>query len=570
MGIETEPTTASPTTAEPEQSALQRVQAADALLNEAVDTQLATDLAAEPVYESSEDRPITRNVFEFTPDPFLLNAVDMDYQLPPERAPHPMEGQVMTEVGASFNEALKLNPSLGKYWQPMPEEGPAKAFTYWEAAKNAMHRESFARNSMRWADQIFSERDRNAIDERAIWDARDELTHGISSLYHDDILGQPTWDLAVSESKEIRHRQEMILREQATGLGTSLLGDITGFVLAPSNIIPGFGIMKGITALRGVKMLAGSKILHPTTKTQRINSMFLAGGLEETLRAHPRYMTDVTYSSTEHLTAIAMNAAFTGLLPVVFGHAAREIGSMAEVGYAVRDTLNHWGVDVAFRQVMKTPGNIVRGGFKDVGDVVRATRQEAKDHVADKFKTINVHTRAVELREELEVSVAGDAPDAQGMLNWANARLDEIGEAARKRIHSTAGSGRMTEADIGVSSAEAIQGAPLTKNQYMEIAKDNAFLPERGNAIDAASAEQSKALRRAAYQAALNARDTRGAAQILRMYKNAKPKGEINTVNPNSVDTPELRRAATDAQIDEAIAKAKARLQTTYDNAVVC
>lgn len=471
----------------------------------------------------------------------------------PNRNPHPMEGREATQYGQDFNRALEASPEMRSYWTPEPEHQTenSMARAIWESAK----RDSFIGNIARWADQQIAETERNTVDEDLIWGAKEELTHNISPEYHSEILNAPTMGLALREANRIRHREEQIRREHHQSIGKTLVADIAGFIIDPTNLLPGYGMLKGVQLARRMNAITALQTLQRSSKMTQMGVLTAAGAFEEAIRMAPRWASDPTYETNNYMEGIVMSAAFSGLLPAAFGGikagARRGADILPNALNDINATLHAYGVDVGVRQAMRFPGQLKETGFKDPGTALRKSKELAQDAVDVKVKEVNARTNTRQFNDSLAEDMAGDAPSNNKMVGWMEDQLDRAGDAALSRakikLHRA---GVATTATMGAAAL----GGPLAGIATAALFANKDYL-----AIAAKVAIRKKNIRRAGYDAAITAGDTKRATEILREAR--QPKGQTDVAMTIEV---------VEEQILSAVDKAKVKLRTINEQSRVC
>ena len=454
-----------------------------------------------------------------------------------------------------YNSAIRANPALRKTWIDHEQNEMTEGFSFPEAVWNSIIRDSFIGNSYRVLDQTIEELNRTDKHAVAIWDARETLTVGISPQYHDDILNAPTIDLAIRESQRIRNREIKLKKEYNTHMGKSLVADIAGFMLDPSNLLPGYGMLKTYNLATRTKALGALQNIAASSKAQQMSTLAAAGAFEEAIRMAPRYASDPTFEVNNYMEGIAMSAAFSGLLPLVFGGIGSGVGRLTEIlPNAANDigAISHaYGMDVGVRQAMRFPGKLKETGFKDPGTALRKSKEAAQDAVNTKVKEVNARTNTRQFNDALTQDMAGDAPSNNKIVSWIDDQLDKAGNTALDRA-------KLKLRRAGVSTAATL-GAAAVGGPLAGITTAALFANKDYLAIAAKVAIRKKNIRRAGYDAAITAGDTKRATDILRETRQSKGQTDIAM----TIDVVE-------EQIASAVDKAKVKLRTINEQSRVC
>ena len=490
-----------------------------------------------------EDRPI--------PDTFVMDqsqdilARKETFELEPQRQERaPIRGD--TKHAKEFNEALKYSPSMRRDWTPEPEWTSGN--TFGQAVWNSMKRDSFIGNSGRLLDQKIAETQRNSVDENLIWDSREALLDGISPQYHAEILNAPTFGLARRESSRVRSREQAIKREHNTHMGKTLAADIAGFILDPTNLLPGYGILKGIALAKRTSSLSVLQGIAASSKGRQMADFAAIGAFEEAIRMAPRYASDPTFEVNEYMEGIAMSAAFSGLLPIAFSGIRGGINKLPALHDDIQKHLHTWGMDVGVRQAMRFPGQLKETGFKDPGTALRKAKEIAQDAVNKKVKEFNKTTERRKVNDAIREDFKGETPTNNKFMEWAESKLDTVGDVAIKRSK--------LKVKILAQATAATTVGGVVAGPVGAIAAAALFSNRDYIALGARLALRKRKQRRIAYNAAVAAGDDTAAAAILRSAK----------TKPTVADTVEELNTAILQSVD----RAKTKLRELNEKAKVC
>ena len=482
-------------------------------------------------------------VMDQSPD--IIGAIT-ERTVAPDRDPHPMEGRTATKYGEDFNRALAVSPRMRAHWTPEIEHKTENSFAraVWESAK----RDSFIGNTTRWMDQVIQEGMRTQEDEDLIWGAREELTHNISAEYHDAILDAPTFGLALREADRVRHREEQIRREHHQSVGKTLAADLAGFIIDPTNLLPGYGMLKGVSVARRMSAISTLKGVAASSKGRQMAALATAGAFEEAIRMAPRYASDPTYETNNYMEGIAMSAAFSGLMPLAFRGFSSGIGRLPDLSNDINMSLHSWGADVGVRQAMRFPGEFKKTGFRDPGTALRKSKELAQDNVNRKVKELNKTAERRKVNEALKGDLAGENPSNSKLMEWMDRKFDQAGDIAIERLRVKA---KRHAVATGATAAATVAGGPVAGLTTAVLFANRDYL-----AVAAKLAIRRRNLRRVAYDTAITNGDQKAAAQILR---DARTKATLaETVDDLS------------AMITESVDKAKAKIKDINTKARVC
>lgn len=388
-------------------------------------------------------------------------------------------------------------------------EGTESKIPLSQSIKDSIVRNSFIGNSLRVMDQTLAELERNKIDQLAIWDDRERLLYGVSEVYWEDILSAPTYALAERESERIRGAEGRRLRQQKQTFGKSLVADMVGFVVDPSNFIPGYGMLKGVQYASRMRALTdvGAGFARSTRGAQ-IAALAAAGGFEEAIRMSPRYISDPTFEVNEYMTDIAMSAAMSGLLPVAFSGLKKGVLGLPNAASDVRAHLHEWGADVGARQVLRFPGELRRAGIRNPGEAVQRSRAAAQDAVNRNFHEANARQNTRQFRNAVDEDLSADVPDVQNVGGFFDNYFRRVGDRAEETLKLRAKIARNVSVagiagGVVAGPVGAVVGAGLMSNkEYLIVA--------------ARLAKNLRKQRRHEYDRALATGDTRRAISIIR------------------------------------------------------
>ena len=514
----------------------------------------------EAFLDAMDERPTTVNVekdhsppapsplkMDQSPD-ILMNI--REREVPPQ-LPHSMEGKTDTPYGRDYQFALEVSPSLrNEHIEYEHTTENSLGVAIWESMK----RDSFIGNVTRWIDNVSAEMHRNRADEKRIWDYKDELTHGISPEYHRDIVTAPTWELAIRESQRIRHREEQLKREYNQSFGKSLVADALGFMLDPSNLLPGYGMLKGVQLANRASTMSTLGRFAQSTKMQKMGSLAAAGAFEEAVRMAPRYASDPTFEANEYYAGIAMSAAMSGLMPAAFSVGRSGVGRLAnkipEAAADIRNSMHAHGVDVAVRQAMSFPSALKETGFKDPGTALRKSKEAAQDKVSQKVNELNARSGQKEFEATIKDDLSGESPTTSKAVQWMESKIDQAGDAAIERMKLKAK--RTAQGGAAVAAGTVVAG-PLGGVAAATLFANRDWIQLAGKA-----AVRARNKRRLAYDAAISAGDKEGAARILREAR--------TTPRATAEQTLEIAQE----EVASAVENAKKRIREIHNRARAC
>ena len=480
--------------------------------------------------------------------PYIFQGLQ-EREVQPDRPPHPLtDVATKTRYGQNMQKALAVSPRMRRHWTPTPEHTTQNGFLegIWESAK----RDSFIGNTARWIDQIANNAQRNFADQKLIYDNREELLHGISPEYHEAILNAGTFDLAVRESQRIRHREDQIKREYNQSIGKSLVSDLMGFMIDPTNLLPGYGMLKGVSVARRMNALGTIKNVAASSKMQQVGALTAAGAFEEAIRMAPRFASDPTFEANNYMEGIAMSAAFSGFLPVAIGGVRRGIDIAPDAYADIKNHLHAWGVDVGVRQAMRFPSELKQTGFKDPGTALRKSKEFAQDRVGQNVHEVNARNMKKEVDQKTK-DLKGETPNSSGVVDSALDMFDRAGDAAIGRVKVKLKRGAQATAATAVTAAVA---GPVPAAIVAGMFANRDYL-----AIALKAGVKAKRSRRAAYDLAKSTGDEAKAAEILREARQTGGK-------PTAAQTAE----AAQEMILDAVEKAKIKIRDIHAKASTC
>jgi len=497
-----------------------------------------------------DPNPITKgdlpDTFVMDQSKEVLSGIEFKEVAPPREELTSIQGS--TRYAEDFNEALKYSPSMRKDWTPEPEWTSGN--TFGQALWNSMKRDSWLGNIGRLTDQAIAGTQQSEINDGLIWDNQEALVHGISPIYHDDILQAPTFGLAKRESNRIRLREAALKREHNTHIGKTIAADMAGFFLDPTNLIPGYGIVKGIALAKRMSSIAVLRGVAASSKGRQMAGFATVGAFEEAIRMAPRYASDPTFETMEYMENIAMSAAFSGILPAVFGGVQAGLRKLPALNDDMQRNLHSWGVDVGVRQAMRFPGELKETGFADPGTAARKAKEKAQDSVDAKVKEFNKTAEKKKAKEAIDEDMSGETPSNEKLMGWMEEKLDQAGDAAIKRLKHKLK--RTVASAAGVAVATGIAG-PIGGVVAAAFFTNKDYL-----AAGLKLALKHKKERRVAYDAAVSAGDHEAAAEILKgARKQKKP-------------TPEETVDEMEVNIRESVEEAKRKLRAANEKAWAC
>ncbi|MCP4851296.1 MAG: hypothetical protein GY900_06135, partial [Actinomycetia bacterium] len=322
--------------------------------------------------------------------------------------------------------SLNRKTHAEQYYFPAVEDAP----TWGESALWSMEEMSVARNIMAWTGRSIEKSRREAFDEEELEEEAARIEANLSDLLY-GIIGDdarmaiqyaPTLKEAQRQSTWIRKQQQRIAAREHEPWFQAMVGGVAGFVLDPTNLVPGMALAKtGTMAMRtAMAARAMSKAGHKTQLAARVGGWSALGTTEELVRNIPRTQVDALYSTDQYIMDAVFAGAFGGALPMLaptFRVAGRGIGATAGL---VADAGHALGADVAFR----TAANMTRRASKahperaadvppppvTVGDKVRAAKAAATRTVAERLRSFRRYKADAPIREGVAAG-AGDAID---------------------------------------------------------------------------------------------------------------------------------------------------------------
>lgn len=466
-----------------------------------------------------------------------------------------------TKYGKDVLAALAISPAMRNFWVDTSKYEVEVG--WFRAIRDAGDRDSFYQQGSRWIAQLAAEADESPEETAKILQNKDGLTDGIPQEYWKHILGMGSFEVAEAESIAIRHRLEMQEREATMGTAKMLGASLGGYITSPSNFIPAITLFKTIQGVdRAARLVRGASRARKYGRipgqplaysapynldaVSRTAGLAAFGGTEEAIRLSPRMMADPTYTREEYMMSILGNAVFTGMMPAWFAgfKKAKPMVKerMADLGAAVDDKANKWGLDVHVRQAMRTPGEFKANGWKDWQGAARTAKEKAQHVVDTKWKENKARSNAKQHREAMDNDLNADTPGGEATSQFFKDYLNTVSEGIKRRART--------------SSSRS--DAPQTARQQTKYERET-YNPDR-------RPSQNK---EAAYQAAQAAGDEDAAAQILRADISGNTRADATTgMSPEEIDA-HIDGLSKQAQtrLDEVVQNAKTRME---DNGAPC
>jgi len=268
------------------------------------------------------------------------------------------------------------------------------------------------------------------------------------------------------QAKNTQHMETLVQRIQrvtahrkgadAMGIPKMLATEIGGFVLDPTNFIPGTLVVKGasLTSKALPKVAATMARLHGSKMgTMGIYAAF--GATEEAIRLSPRLMSDPTYNYEQYLMEVGTGAVFAGAIPAVptaYRWSKSVIAKPArKLEQGMRNACENYGKSVETRTGVNVMKQAVKGSRKaakdknikavfDEVDTAKATR-EARDDFnksqrdSEILKRVQKATGAVEdkLKKAEIDELEGASAYSKGVQSILDAALPK-GSALRKGL----------------------------------------------------------------------------------------------------------------------------------------
>ena len=311
---------------------------------------------------------------------------------------------------------------------------PTAPPSWWEGTKAVMDDSGFASN----VGRVFN--DYNELEDQDFHVMQAALP---SMLKKYDL--HETWsEQLLLQSKNTAHMETLVKRIQrvtahrqgaeAMGIPKMLATEIGGFVLDPTNFIPGTLVVKG-AALTGKalpKVAAKFASLHGSKMgTMGIYAAF--GAAEEAIRLSPRLMSDPTYNYEQYLMEVGMGAVFAGAIPAVptaYRWGKSKIGkNLDTLNKGLKDSWETYGKSVETRTGVNVMKQAVKGSRKAAADkdikkafnevdTAKATR-EAKDSFNEAQTVHKVNKALYKATEDTlaKLKVAVETGDEAALLS---------------------------------------------------------------------------------------------------------------------------------------------------------